>query len=363
MDGKSVGWGECLRGGTLKILYREFQVHKRVALAISRGVQSGSSNWEILVESDGVVGIGEAAEFSIPGSVQSSEYLGSELVRAAGVLSGYSVWDRELIGERMVQEGIASSVRSGIDMALWDWVGKVGGIPTWRMLGLSSRSRVPTSVTIGIQSAESAKGRWMQWMELGTLRAVKVKMGSSGGIEADQAMYRGLEEVLPEGIHRSVDANGGWSVEEAIAMSYWLGERGVDHIEQPTHPDDIEGLRAVHRGAGIPIMADESCRTSEDIPRLSECCSGINIKVLKCGGMSEALRMVHTARSHGLRVMLGCYSQTVLGNTAANQLGALVDYIDLDSHLNLRDDPYRGCHLEDGFLVNNHLPGLGVTHA
>lgn len=363
MDGKWLGLGECSRGETLKILYREFQVQKRVALAISRGVQSGSSNWEVAIESEGILGLGEAAEFSIPGSVQSSAHLGKELERVAVVLSGYSVWDRELIGERMVQEGIASSVRAGIDMALWDWVGKVGGIPVWRMMGLASRSRVPTSVTIGIQSPESAKSRWMQWMELGGLRAVKVKMGSPDGIEADQAMYRGLEEVLPEGIHRSVDANGGWSVEDAIEMSRWLEERGVDHIEQPTHPGDIEGLRAVHRGSRLPIMADEICRTSRDIPRLSECCSGINIKLLKCGGMSEALRMIHTARSHGLRVMLGCYSQTVLGNTAANQLGALVDYIDLDSHLNLRDDPYRGCILEDGFLVNNNLPGLGVTHA
>jgi muconate cycloisomerase len=110
-------------------------------------------------------------------------------------------------------------------------------------------------------------------------------------------------------------------------------------------------------------MADESCRTSNDIPLLASSCSGINIKILKCGGLSEALRMIHCARAMGLKVMLGCYSQTSLGNTAANQLASLVDYIDLDSHLNLKNDPYVGCRLDNGYLINREIPGLGVTHA
>jgi muconate cycloisomerase len=110
-------------------------------------------------------------------------------------------------------------------------------------------------------------------------------------------------------------------------------------------------------------MADESCRTSRDIPGLVGRCSGINIKILKCGGLTEGLRMIHTARAHGLKLMLGCYSQTSMGNTAANSLGSLVDYIDLDSHLNLKDDPFVGCRFDDGYLINRDLPGLGVTHA
>jgi muconate cycloisomerase len=119
----------------------------------------------------------------------------------------------------------------------------------------------------------------------------------------------------------------------------------------------------VHYGSPIPVLADEACLTSRDIPALAGACSGINIKLSKCGGISEALRMVATARAHGMKVMLGCYSQTSLGNSAANQLASLVDYIDLDSHLNLKRDPFVGCRFEDGYLHNRDLPGLGVTHA
>ena len=347
----------------MKIHFRGFEVRKRVALTISRGMQTGSRNWEVEIEDEGVSGFGESAEFSIPGSVQDYDYLAGELERAAALISSCSAWDRQEALSRLQAHSVASSVRAGIDMALWDWCGKVCRAPIWKMMGLADRASVPMSVTIGIQSPASAKERWRKWCEVGSFRAVKVKMGASGGIAQDQAMFEALVEELPAEVSKSVDANGGWTVEEAIEMSRWLSERGVDHIEQPTVPGDQEALARVHRESSLPIMADESCRTSMDIPGLVGCCSGINIKLLKCGGLSEAIRMVYTARSHGLRVMLGCYSQSSLGNAAANQISALVDYVDLDSHLNLLDDPYSGCRLEGGYLVNSGSPGLGVTHA
>ena len=347
----------------MKLSYRGFRVHKRVALAISRGTQASSQNWLVQIEHEGLQGIGEAAEFSIPHVEQSFELLGKELARAELIASPFSPWQREEVHAALVQAEIASSAIAGIDMALWDWCGKACGQPVWKLLGVDRSPKVPTSVTIGIQSPEAARQRWYQWLELGMIRAVKIKMGSPHGIEADQAMLEGLREILPAGIHTSVDANGGWSVKDAIAMSEWLAARGIDHIEQPTHPDDLEQLASVHRQASLPIIADESCRTSKDIPGLVGRCSGINIKILKCGGVTEATKMIHTARAHGMKVMLGCYSQTALGNTAANQLGSLVDYIDLDSHLNLKDDPFLGCVLSDGQLINPEQPGLGITHA
>ena len=347
----------------IKLTCRGFEVQKRVALAISRGTQAGSRNWEISIESDGLEGFGESAEFSIPHTTQTFDHLGIELSRAASIVASYEPWQRESIHGALVAQGIASSAIAGIDMAIWDWCGKAMGLPVWKLLGVSQSPSVPTSVTIGIQSPESAQRRWMQWLELGVVRAVKVKMGSPEGIRADQAMFEALAALLPSTVHRSVDANGGWSVPDAIAMSRWLAERGVDHIEQPTEPSDLEALAQVHRGSSLPIMADESCRTSRDIPGLVGRCSGINIKILKCGGLTEGLRMIHTARAHGLKLMLGCYSQTSMGNTAANSLGSLVDYIDLDSHLNLKDDPFVGCRFDDGYLINRDLPGLGVIHA
>lgn len=347
----------------MKLTCKGFQVQKRVALAISRGTQSSSKNLEVRVLQDGLEGIGEAAEFSIPYTTQSYDLLEQEVSRASVILRSFEPWQREQIHDTLVEQKIASSVISGIDMAIWDWCGKACGQPVWRLLGLSQNSLVPTSVTIGIQSPQAAQQRWTKWLELGVIRAVKVKMGSPEGIEADKAMFEALEKLLPENVHRSVDANGGWNVPDAIAMSQWLAKRGVDHIEQPTDPSDLDALAQVHKNASLPIMADEICRTSKDIPGLVGRCSGINIKILKCGGLTEALRMIHTARAHDLKLMLGCYSQTSLGNTAAHQLASLVDYVDLDSHLNLKDDPFVGCRFENGFLINRQIPGLGVTHA
>lgn len=347
----------------MKLTYKGFKVHKRVALAISRGTQSSSQNWEIRILKDGLEGIGESAEFSIPHSTQSFTDIEHHLEKATQILRHMDPWLRHQIHDTLVENQIASSAIAGIDMAIWDWCSKACGQPAWRLLGLSQNSHVPTSVTIGIQSPQAALGRWAQWLELGTIRAVKVKMGSPEGIQADQAMFDALSKLLPDSIHRSVDANGGWSVSDAIEMSQWLAKRGVDHIEQPTNPSDLEALAQVHRESSLPIMADESCRTAKDIPGLVGRCSGINIKILKCGGITEAIRMIHTARAHNLKLMLGCYSQTSLGNSAACQLASLVDYVDLDSHLNLKDDPFVGCRFDDGFLINRELPGLGVTYA
>ena len=347
----------------MKLTYKGFEVHKRVALAISRGTQSSSQNWEIRISKDGLEGIGESAEFSIPHSIQSFQYIESHLAKATEILRHFDPWQREQVHQTLVENQIASSAIAGIDMAVWDWCGKATGQPVWRLLGLSPNSLVPTSVTIGIQSPQAALERWAQWLECGTIGAVKVKLGSPAGILADQEMFEALSNALPDSIDRSVDANGGWSVSDAIEMSQWLAKRNVDHIEQPTDPSDLDALAQVHRESSLPIMADESCRTSKDIPGLVGRCSGINIKILKCGGLTEAIRMIHTARAHNMKLMLGCYSQSSLGNSAACHLASLVDYVDLDSHLNLKNDPYVGCRFDHGMLINRELPGLGVTYA
>jgi len=347
----------------LKLTYHGFQVHKRVPLAISRGTQSSSMNWEVRILFDGVEGRGESSEFSVHDRTQSFEFLGNELERAVPLLQSFSPWHRVEVEQVLRDAGIASSAIAGIDMALYDWMGKVTHQPVWRLLGLSSHARVPLAVTIGISSPESAQQRLIQWLELGVIRAIKIKMGSSEGVAADQAMFEGVAKLLPDSVRIGVDANGGWDVQNAILMCRWLADRRVDHVEQPTHPVDLASLRAVHEASPIPILADEACHTSRDIPGLLGACSGINIKLLKCGGLSEAMRMIACARAHGLRIMLGCYSQSSLGNSAANQLASLVDHIDLDSHLNLKDDPFLGGRFEDGYLLNRDLPGLGVTHA
>jgi muconate cycloisomerase len=347
----------------MKLSFHPFVVHKRVPLTISRGTQSASQGWEVRILHDGIEGIGESSEFSLPGFEQSAAMIQADLEQAVPIVRSLSPWQRTECELVLRSAALGSASVNGIDMALYDWMGKATAQPVWRLLGLSPAGRAPLSVTIGISSPQSAQQRWVNWLEWGRIRAVKIKMGCQEGIADDQARFEAVRKLIPPATRIGVDANGGWSARDAIAMCQWLAERDVDHVEQPTAPGDWDALRSVHYGSPIPVLVDEACRTSRDIPALSGICSGINIKLPKCGGISEALRMIATARAHGLKVMLGCYSNTSLANSAANQIAPLVDYVDLDSHLNLNDDPFVGCRFDDGYLHNRELHGLGVTHA
>ena len=160
----------------------------------------------------------------------------------------------------------------------------------------------------------------------------------------------------------SVDANGGWALETAITMAAWLSDRGVDHLEQPLPRGQEADLATLRATMTIPLIVDESCRTAEELVRIADRVDGINIKLMKCGGLDGALRLVHTARAHGLKILLGCYGNSALANTAAAQIAGLVDYLDLDSHLNLEDDAFHGAELDAGRLRLSAQPGLGVSH-
>jgi L-Ala-D/L-Glu epimerase len=147
---------------------------------------------------------------------------------------------------------------------------------------------------------------------------------------------------------------------DAIVMVAWLAERGVTYIEQPLAVADDGALAELSRKSELPIYVDESVHTSRDIPRLAQSVAGINLKLMKAGGLSEGLRMIHTARAHGLSVMIGCMGESSLAISAGVHLSALVDEVDLDSHLNLVNDPFVGLELVDGVVLPSDKPGLGV---
>jgi L-alanine-DL-glutamate epimerase-like enolase superfamily enzyme len=143
----------------------------------------------------------------------------------------------------------------------------------------------------------------------------------------------------------------------------WWGGVGVQLLEQPLPASDCAGLRRVTEASPLPVIADESVRTAEDVVRLRGCVHGINIKLSKCGGLREALRMIHVARAQGMRIMLGCFIESSLGITAAAHLAPLVDYVDLDGHLLIRGDPFSGVRVSGGRLVLPDRHGLGVERA
>jgi len=339
-----------------------FTVRKRFPLTISRGTTSETTNMWIRIQQGGVEGWGEASPFSIiREGRQSTEILFEALTEVATLLEIYSPWERQQIEWALAEAEVPSAVCAAIDLALYDWLGKQVGKPLWRMWGLNRRRIVPTSVTIGINTVEGAKQRVRDWIPLTGGDVLKIKLGSPEGIDADREMLLAIRSEAPHA-ELSVDANGGWSVDDAVTMCNWLESQGVRHVEQPLAAGEEENLPLLYKRSPIPIFVDESCFTSRDIPQLADRVHGINIKLMKSGGLTEAMRMVHTAKACGLQVMFGCYSDSTLANTAAAQLSPLADYLDLDSHLNLLDDPFTGATLQNGRLIPNDLPGLGVKY-
>jgi L-Ala-D/L-Glu epimerase len=343
----------------MQIELHPYTVHKRFALAISRGTSSQNQNLAVRIVADGIDGWGEAVPFTIGTQTQSFEQINTALAGIIPKLATYHPHQRQAIESLMRGFQLPSAAVTAIDLALYDWLGKSVGLPLWKLWGLEREKIVPISVTVGINTPDGARERIRGWLEVFEARFLKIKLGNPAGIGADRAMMLAVKDEMPDA-KLTVDANGGWNLADAIEMSGWLADLGVEYLEQPLARGNESQLTALKRESPLPIFADESCFTSKDIPGLVDLVDGINIKLMKSGGLTEAMRMIHTARAHGLQVMFGCYSDTVLANTAAAQLSPLADYLDLDSHLNLLDDPFVGAKLVDGRLIPGDELGLGV---
>lgn len=349
----------------MEIEIRRRRVEKRVPLRISRGVSSYSENIELRVSADGCVGLGEAVAFGDDPRQNDPDSLVSELEAVAAQLEGSNPLQRQRIHARLDEIEAPTAARAAVDCALWDWAGRAAGRPVWQLLGLDRDRIPPTSVTVGVMPAGEAADRLDIWRDAIDFRIVKIKVGSGDGLSADRQLVDAVRRAAPEA-RLTVDANGAWTVEEAVEAAEWLADRGVEHLEQPLPPardDEISELRTAldDRGIDLPIVLDESCRTAPDVVRLAgRGADAINIKLMKCGGLTEALRMIGAARAVGAKVMFGCFSHTALANTAAAQLSPLADWIDLDSHLNLVDDPYDDPGVDDGRLWPSRAPGFGI---
>ena len=345
----------------MQISITPFTVHKRVALTISRGTHAQSTNLWVRLAADGIEGWGEATAFSVGTYTQTVTQLQQELADLAPVLSEFHPLERQRLAPHLA--ALSSAARAAIDVALHDWLGKHVGLPLWQLWGLDRQQIGPTAVTIGISAPESAVQRLHQWQtQLPDVRSIKIKLGSPQGMPADQAMMTALLSALPTGTKVSIDANGGWDLETAIAMADWLADRGIAYLEQPL-PVTLDGtLAKLSARSPLPIFVDESCFTAQDVARFAGQVQGTNIKLMNAGGLPDARRMNHTARACGLDVMFGCYSDSAIANTALAHLAPLAELLDLDSHLNLTDDPLQGSKMQAGRLLPNHTPGLGLTH-
>lgn len=342
----------------MTVTFRRLQLKKLFSLAISRGVSTGSENLYVFLEHEGLVGIGEAAWGT--GSEMSNAGVAERVLLDFADAHDFAELSISEVYAAMRNSDIDPPAMAAIDMALWDLLGKKCGQPLFRIWGLPNRS-VATSVTIGINPPEVTKERVPLILEKTGGKFLKIKLGSPDGIEHDQAHFEAAREAAaPFAVGLRVDANGGWSLADAKMMLKWLAERGVGYVEQPLVEGAEDQLPELFEGRPLPIFVDESCRFADSIPRLAGKVDGINLKLMKCGGPTEAMRIVAAARAHGLQTMIGCMSEGSVAIGAGAHLGSLFDHIDLDSHLNLNPDPAVGLDLIEGVVLPRDVPGLGV---
>ena len=338
----------------MKLEVEPLKVETAHPFQIARNTRTSYDVFVFSLDHDGVTGLGEAAPSAFYGEDAMT-------VRAAvnglgGLLDGDPEDVRAQLHDTSTPLGAAlvghASVRAAIDTALWDMRGRREGVPIYELIGANPGNTPLTSYTIGFDTPDVIDKKVD---DAGEYRILKVKVGLPGDMEIlDRVIARSGKKVR-------VDANEGWDVDMAIEKTTELFERGVEFCEQPIAHGEEEDLRTLKRLSSLPIILDESIVNPADVDARADQGHGINIKLMKCGGITPALELIEAARRHSLQVMLGCMIETSIGITAAAHLSPLVDYADLDGNLLLKDDPFAGVRVVGGKLILPSEPGLGVT--
>ncbi|NNF00603.1 MAG: dipeptide epimerase, partial [Pyrinomonadaceae bacterium] len=236
---------------------------------------------------------------------------------------------------------------------LHDLAGKKLGKPAREIYGRSSTKPIATSFTIGIDSARKMVQKALEAKEFKTL---KIKLNGENDLEVVSAIAEVTDQRL------FVDANQAWTEpEEALETSRSLIKLGVELIEQPFAKGAWEKAKLLKENLEVPVIADEDVLGFSDIKKLSEYYDGINIKLMKCGGLHEAFRMTREARACGMKILLGCMTESSIGISAASQLAGFVDWCDLDGNLLIKNDTCQGIRCVDGLLIPEETSGIGIT--
>jgi L-alanine-DL-glutamate epimerase-like enolase superfamily enzyme len=245
--------------------------------------------------------------------------------------------------------------RSALELALYDRIGKRRGLPLWKLLDLPEPRAMVSSFTIAIDEPETMA---RMAREIAEYSIIKLKLGS----DDDEARVRAVREARPD-VKLRVDANAGWTVEQTIGHLKWLEKYDLELIEQPLAREALAEMGEVQKRTGIPIVADESVQTLSDIEALGAAgVAGINLKLMKVGGLTPALRIAQRARELGMKVMLGCMIETSIGTTAMAHLMGLADWVDLDAPLLISNDPFEGVSFDErARIAVPQRPGIGAV--
>jgi L-alanine-DL-glutamate epimerase-like enolase superfamily enzyme len=345
----SAGLGALAGGTSFEVEVRRLSL--KHTWTISRNSSDFKDNVFVRIARDGVTGLGEAAPNVRYGEDAAKT---TERIQRARQLFESSDWFH-YVDVKDKLDGLIkdqSCAKAALDIALLDWVGRRLNAPLYRLFGLD-RERTPiTTMSIGIDTPEVIR---QKIAEAADFPVLKIKVGRDDDAQILDSVRRVTDKPL------RVDANEGWKTKEvALEKIRWLRGLGVELIEQPLPSVMLEETRWLRERVDLPIIADEAVKTAADIPALAECYDGINIKLMKAGGVQEALNMIRMARALGLKVMLGCMVETSVAIAAAAHLSPLADFADLDGNLLISNDPFRGPQVVKGKLILPDRPGLGV---
>ena len=339
-------------GSGLQLKFFPYELQLRHTFTVASYSRTTTPDVQVEISWEGVTGYGEA---SMP------QYLGQTVESVSAFLSRVNL---EQFKDPFLMEDILEYVdslspgdtaaKAAIDIALHDLVGKLLGAPWYKLWGFNPAKAPSTTFTIGIDTPEVVREKTLE--AAGKFNILKVKVG----LDTDAQMIETIRSVTS--VPLAVDANQGWKDRtKALDEIFWLKEQGVVLVEQPLPVSALDDTAWLTERSPLPIIADESCQRLTDIQRLAGAFSGINIKLMKCTGMREARAMVSTARALGMKVMIGCMTETSCAVSAAAQLSPAVDFADLDGNLLISNDRFSGVRVVDGRLTLPDKPGIGIT--
>jgi L-alanine-DL-glutamate epimerase-like enolase superfamily enzyme len=333
----------------MNLYLQAYELQLKNPFNITHGSRKSQPTLILTLEKEGIKGYGEAVAVSYYGldiaSMKATFEARKAQLEKLPLESPEAYWQLA----QPIMEG-HPFLHCALDVAVHDWFAKKAGLPLYQYWGLTPKSLPPTSFTIGMDDIPVMvkKLQEMPWP------VYKIKLGKENDLEVIQALRQYTDATF------RVDANTGWSLDQARYLIPRLKELGVDMIEQPMKVSDWEAMKELKAASPLPLMADESCQTESDVERCAPCFHGINIKVMKCGGLTPALRMIRQARSMDMQVMVGCMIQSSVGISAIAHLLPLIDYADMDSGLMISNDPGDGVDWKDGQVIYQDRPGTGV---
>lgn len=338
--------------GKLSLRFYPYELQLAHTFTVSSYSRTTTPDVQVEIDFDGITGYGEA---SMP------PYLGHTVESVCAFLSkvDLSQFQCPFLLEDIMEylDSLSdgdSPAKAAIDIALHDLCGKLLGEPLFRIWGYNPAKAGPTTFTIGIDTPEIVREKTLECA--GLYRILKVKVG----LDSDEQMIRTIRSVTD--LPLAVDANQGWKDRsKALDEICWLKEQGVVLVEQPLPKERLDDTAWLTERSPLPIIADEAIQRLKDIPRIKGAYSGINIKLMKCTGLLEARKMIAYARAEGMKVMVGCMTETSCACTAAAHLAPAVDFCDIDGNLLITNDLFKGMTVRDGLMQLPDSPGLGLT--